>query len=97
LCELQVAVVNSSRSEKYSRQLRHLLKRIRIWPLDESVSVSYAKIYNFVKAQGRVLSQVDMMLAALSQQMRLVLLTADQDFAILSELRTENWLAVSPS
>jgi predicted nucleic acid-binding protein len=43
-----------------------------------------------VGIQGRVLSQVDMMLAALARQHRLTLLTTDRDFEVLTDLRLEN-------
>ena len=42
--------------------------------------------------QGRVLSQVDMMLAALARQRKLKLLTTDKDFQALPDIETENWI-----
>ena len=44
------------------------------------------------KRLGRVLSQVDMMLAALARQQRLALLTTDRDFEAPSDLAVENWV-----
>lgn len=44
-----------------------------------------------LRRQGRVLSQVDMMLAAYCSQGKLTLLTNDRDFEALPELRTEDW------
>jgi len=49
-------------------------------------------IYNDLRRRGRVLSQVDVMLAALTRQMQLTLVTADQDFAALPDVKTENWI-----
>ena len=40
---------------------------------------------------GRVLSQVDMMLAALARQQKLTILTTDRDFEALTDLNVENW------
>jgi predicted nucleic acid-binding protein len=45
-----------------------------------------------VQRSGRVLSQVDMMLAALARQMGLILLSSDRDFEDLPGLSVENWL-----
>jgi predicted nucleic acid-binding protein len=36
-----------------------------------------------------------MMIAALARQMKLTVVTSDRDFAALSDLPTENWLASS--
>ena len=52
----------------------------------------YGEIYVDLRRRGRVLSQVDMMIAALARQMGLTLLTADRDFEALPDLRIENWL-----
>jgi predicted nucleic acid-binding protein len=53
-------------------------------------------IHHDLKRRGRVLSQVDMMLAALARQMTLTIITSDQDFTALPDIPTENWLATSP-
>ena len=42
-------------------------------------------------ADPKVLSQVDMMSAALARQMKLTILTTDRDFEALPWLRTEDW------
>jgi predicted nucleic acid-binding protein len=45
-----------------------------------------------LRAKGRVLSQVDMTLAALARRMQLVLLTTDRDFEALPDVQVENWV-----
>ncbi len=52
----------------------------------------YSTVYIELRRQGRVLSQVDMMLAALARQHRLTILTTDRDFEALADLRVENWV-----
>ncbi len=42
-----------------------------------------------------MLSQMDMMLAALARQQKLVLLTTDRDFEALPDLAIENWIVYS--
>jgi predicted nucleic acid-binding protein len=39
-----------------------------------------------------MLSQFDLLIAALARQHKLVLLTADKDFKAVSRLTVENWL-----
>jgi len=70
-----------------------LLRQIRIWPLELPMALIYAEIYHDLRARGRVLSQVDMMLAALSRSLDATLLTDDRDFEALPDLRIENWLS----
>jgi len=49
-------------------------------------------VFNELRQKGRVLSQVDMILAAMGRQHKLTILTTDRDFEALSHLRTENWV-----
>jgi predicted nucleic acid-binding protein len=41
---------------------------------------------------GRALSQVDIMLAALARYMDATLLTTDNDFRALADIKTEDWM-----
>jgi len=50
-------------------------------------------LFHALRARGRVLSQVDMVLVALARSMNATLLTSDRDFEALPELRVENWLS----
>ena len=93
LCELEVALHRVSRREPARRALDHLLTRVRIWPIEREVAGHYGVIFHELRNRGRVLSQVDMMLAALTRLMDLTLLTSDQDFEALPDLRRENWLS----
>jgi predicted nucleic acid-binding protein len=92
LCELEVGIQQLDRPEACLRELRSLLKKVRLWPIDQEVARLYGEVFHEVRKRGRVLSQVDMMLAALARSMKLTLLTADRDFEALPDLRTENWL-----
>jgi len=92
LCELQVGAQQVRRAAEYQKALRRLLAQVRIWPLDMETAKLYGEIYHRLKDRGRVLSQVDMMLAALARQMNLTLLTSDGDFKALPEISVENWL-----
>jgi tRNA(fMet)-specific endonuclease VapC len=44
-----------------------------------------------LRRRGQVLSQVDLLLAALARQMNRTLLTSDRDFDAIPGIRTENW------
>jgi tRNA(fMet)-specific endonuclease VapC len=92
LCELEAAFPSGKRGEAYRLALQRLLARVRLWPLEREVAHQYGEIFQELRRRGRVLSQVDMMLAALARQMDLTLVTTDRDFEALPDLRTENWL-----
>jgi len=92
ICEIEAGVQQVNDPQTYRINLQHLFRQVRIWPLDLMTARAYGEIHADLKQRGRVLSQVDMMLAALARQMNLTVVTSDQDFAALSEIRVENWL-----
>lgn len=91
LCELEVGANQVKDPDIYRKILARFLTRIPLWPLDEHTARIYADIYHDLKDRGKVLSQVDMMSAALARQMDLTILTTDRDFDHLQWLRTEDW------
>ena len=93
LCELEVFIAGSPNREPADRLLRDLRHYVRVWPLEPPVARLYADIYSDLRRRSRVLSQVDMMLAALARRMNLMLLTTDRDFEALPDVSCENWLA----
>jgi predicted nucleic acid-binding protein len=93
LCEIEAGIQQVSRPEIYQQNLERLLRQVRLWPVDRVTARLYGLIHHDLKLRGRVLSQVDMMLAALARQMKLILVTSDLDFSALPDVATENWLA----
>jgi tRNA(fMet)-specific endonuclease VapC len=92
LCELEVGIQQTHQPAVYRRSLTLLLSKVRLWPIDRNVARSYGEIYLRLRRQGRALSSVDIMLAALAKLMNLTLLTTDRDFEALPDIRTEDWL-----
>jgi tRNA(fMet)-specific endonuclease VapC len=92
LCELEAAYRPEGRREAYRRAIRNLLGKVRVWPIEKGIAPIYGEIFLELRNRGRVLSQVDMMLAALARSMSLTMLTSDNDFEAVPDLRTENWL-----
>jgi tRNA(fMet)-specific endonuclease VapC len=91
LCEIEAGLQQVRHKAKYRQDLSHLLTQLRLWPIDLKTARLYGEIYTELRRAGRVLSQVDIMVAALARQMKLTILTADRDFAVLDDLRTEDW------
>jgi len=92
LCEIEAGVQFVRQPDAYRANLQRLLRQVRVWPLDLETARRYGAVHQDLKKCGRVLSQVDMMLAALATQMKLTVVTSDQDFKAIAELPTENWL-----
>ena len=92
LCELAVGMQQVRDPASYSKSLSRLLGTLRIWPLDMDTAILYGDTFHRLRQEGRVWSQVDMMLAALARQLGFVLLTSDRDFEALPGLSRENWL-----
>jgi predicted nucleic acid-binding protein len=68
LCELEAALPPGDRGQVYQRALQRLLARVRLWPLEHDTALLYGEVFRELRRRGRVLSQVDMMLAALARQ-----------------------------
>ena len=92
LCELLAGVVVRKDLDKCRRRLERLLQIVRVWPVDMAIAERYAKVYHELRNIGRPVSQVDMMLAAIARHLNATLLTTDQDFQVLPDIRTENWI-----
>lgn len=91
LCELQAGIQGLTRPEPCLRQLRRLLAFVRIWPLESGLAEYYGTIHQELRRSGRVMSQVDMILAAMVRQTGATLLTTDRDFEALPDLHLANW------
>ncbi len=91
LCELAVGIEQTARREANWEVLRVRLRQTRIWPIDLPTVRAYGEIYNELRAKGRVLSQVDMMVAALARRLSLTVLTTDRDFDAVPDIQIEDW------
>ena len=92
LCELETGFHVTRRRDHNRMLLKRLLGHVRIWPLEPTIATVYAEIFHELRATGRVLSQVDMTLAAICRTQKTILLTSDRDFEALPDIPTENWL-----
>jgi tRNA(fMet)-specific endonuclease VapC len=91
LCEIEAGLLQVRHKVKYRRDLNHLLRHLRLWPIDLKTTRIYGELYAKLRRRGRVLSQVDIMIAALARQMKLTVLTTDRDFEALPDIRTADW------
>src|SRR5262249_13657279 len=92
ICELEAGILQTAEPAASHRRLVQFLRHIRWWPLDSATARLYGMIFNELQKQGKALSQVDMMLAALARQHKLTILTTDRDFEALPDLKSQNWM-----
>jgi tRNA(fMet)-specific endonuclease VapC len=92
LCEVEVGIRQTARRQANERRLRELIAELRIWPVDLSLISVFADIRGELKNKGRVMSQIDIMVAAIARQQSAVLLTTDRDFESLPDIACENWV-----
>ena len=91
LC-VEVGIQQTPKPDENRRRLAQLLRHVRMWPLDAETTRFFGTVYIELRRLGRALSQVDMMLAALARQHKLIVLTTDRDFEALPDLTVENWV-----
>jgi predicted nucleic acid-binding protein len=92
LCELEAGIQQTPKPEENRRRLAQLLRHVRLWPLDSATARIYGKVFIELRDRGRALSQIDMVVAALARQHKVIVLTTDRDFEALTDLRLENWV-----
>ena len=61
LCEIEAGMRQVRHKAKYRRDLNHLLRQLRLWPIDLKTAQIFGDIYMELRRAGRVLSQVDIM------------------------------------
>ncbi len=91
VCEVEAGIQQVREPEKSRRAMYQLLRRVRPWPIDLETARIYGEMHQDLRRRGRILSQVDIMLAALAAQMGLTILTTDRDFEALPDIPTEDW------
>jgi tRNA(fMet)-specific endonuclease VapC len=92
LCELDTGIYHTKRRDENRRILAVILRQVRIWPLEPALAPHYAEVFHDLRSKGRVLSQVDMLLAALARSINAKLLTSVRDFEAVDGLHFEDWL-----
>lgn len=92
LCEYRAGIRVSKRHRQNLARLDAALEVFRLWPTDESTAVVFAEIFQELRAGGKMLSQFDLLIAAVARQHNLTLLTADHDFEPVRGLKIRNLL-----
>ncbi len=92
LCEYRGGIRAGKRFQRNLARLQRTLKALRLWPADEDTAVAFAALFLELRSAGRMLSEFDLLIAAIARQYHAVLLTADKDFKPVTRLKIESWL-----
>ena len=92
LCEYRAGIRLSRRYRQNLARLQALLAIFRLWPSDDQTAAELSTLFQELRSAGRMLSQFDLLIAAVARQLKLTLLTAEQDFQPVRRLQIENWL-----
>jgi tRNA(fMet)-specific endonuclease VapC len=92
LCEYRAGIGSGSRLKRNLGRLNAALEILRLWPVDRQTAEEFGNLFQELRQAGRMLSQFDLLIAAIARQHDLTLLTADSDFQGVAGLRVENWL-----
>jgi tRNA(fMet)-specific endonuclease VapC len=93
LCEYRAGIAVGSRFQRNLARLTTAMEVFRLWPADQHTAIEFGNLFQELRQAGRMLSQFDLLIAALARQHSLTLLTADRDFQAVTRLPIENWLA----
>ncbi|MCX7925972.1 MAG: PIN domain-containing protein [Fimbriimonadales bacterium] len=92
-----LAGIEWAQGVKRKRQLRLLYEQVihlaaEVVPVSEEVAVQYARIWAHLRRSGRPIPSNDVWLAATAIAGEMTLVTADQHFSQVPNLKVENWL-----
>lgn len=92
-----LAGVEWAQGVRRKRQLRALYEQVvhlasEVVPVSEAVATQYARIWAELRRLGRPIPINDIWLAATAIAGEMILVTADQHFSTIPNLRVENWL-----
>lgn len=92
--ELKAGFLGGSMNEHNQQKLNIFLanNRVRIINIEIEATEQYAQLKNYCKQFGSVLSNNDLWIATLAQELKCRLVTFDKDFEVFSELFGENLL-----
>lgn len=92
LCEVQVGINQTARQKRNTLALAQLVSELLIWPVDLELVSYYAAARAELKSQGRIMSQIDLMIVSIARQQNAVVVTTDRDFEAFPDVKKENWI-----
>ncbi len=89
--ELIFGLSKRPKAKQLHAAVRELLKRVNVMPWDDSVAELYGKVRAQMESKGKVLAPLDLMIATHALDIGAVLVTNDQAFQQVLDLKLEDW------
>ena len=91
--ELAFGAQKSTRKKRNIEVLDSLFEILEILPYDHKAIPHYARIRQYLEASGKIIGELDMLIAAHAISLDLVLVTNNiKEFSRIAELKLENWV-----
>lgn len=91
--ELRFGIERRPEAVNLQRRVREFLARISILPFLDEDAAAFAKLRRLSTAQGKNLTDMDMLIAAHAYSRNLILVTSDKAFSQIPQLRIADWMA----
>ena len=89
--ELYFGAFSSYRVVENRSRLEHFAASVTILACDEKTALYFGQTKNDLRAKGRPIPDNDLWIAAIAQQHGLTLVTRDEHFQAIENLRQETW------
>ncbi len=91
LSEFFFGIITLPQAKRNRAEWEHLKSRFNYYGIDRSDAEEAAELRLTLRQQGWQLAAVDALIAVIALRYELVLLTTDNDFRVVPNLKTENW------
>jgi tRNA(fMet)-specific endonuclease VapC len=92
LTELLFGISLTPRAARNTLEWENWRAALDVYRVEEEDAVRAAQLQVSLRRQGRQLKTVDALIAAIALRYNLIVLTSDNDFDAIPDLRCENWL-----
>jgi tRNA(fMet)-specific endonuclease VapC len=91
--ELLFGLARRPEAKRLHGAVRELLRRVDVLPWDSNVAERYGTARAELERSGKTLAPLDLLIAAHALDMEAVLVTNDQAFSQVAQLKVEDWTA----
>lgn len=89
--ELLFGLAKRPEAKKLHLVVRELLRRVDVLPWDSNTAEHYGTVRANMASQGKILAPLDLLIATHALSVNAVLVTNDQTFSQVVNLRIEDW------
>ena len=95
--ELLFGLAKRPEAVRLHAAVNEFLRCVDVMPWDEGVAEHYAQVRASLERQGKTLAPLDLLIASHAESIGAVLVTNDQAFRLIGDLRVEDWTRVAPA